>query len=327
MTSFQASVFKVIQRQRLFGVTLASHFSFTVHLPVTQRNPDLIFEASPSSPLAGGWELNSAVYTSPRHLPDGTSVCRLFRTPDYEVLSFPRTDFYLGADRIMCRLPEPGFHHLVESYLLGPVFAYWLERRSLPVLHASAVAFQGRAFAFLAAHGVGKSGLAAALLSRGAALLCDDLVPVESCGGVLSAQPGFPQMRMWPDEATCFLRRYEHLPRVAPDVDKRWVPAGPGGLGVFQHSPLPLGGIYFLERRPEGDAPIEIREISPRNALIEVLRHSFLPLLVAAAGLQPSRFDFFSRLVRDVPVRRLSYPSGFERLPEVADAVLRDLEC
>jgi len=61
--------------------------------------------------------------------------------------------------------------------------------------------------------------------------------------------------------------------------------------------------------------------------VIELVRHSFSPLLVEAAGLQPGRFDLFARLARQVPVRRLSYPTGFDRLPGVAEALLRDLEC
>jgi hypothetical protein len=132
---------------------------------------------------------------------------------------------------------------------------------------------------------------------------------------------------MWPDEAAYFLRGYEHLPRVDPALDKRWVSAGPDGFGMFQGSPLPLGCIYLLDRSPGREAAVEIQDISPRDALAEVLRHSFLPLLVEAAGLQTSRFEALTRLVRQVPVKRLRYPTGFDRLPSVAEALLRDLEC
>jgi hypothetical protein len=133
-------------------------------------------------------------------------------------------------------------------------------------------------------------------------------------------------MRMWPDTASSFLVRFEHLPRVHPDLEKRWIPIGPDGLGVFHGDAAPLSCIYLLDRRPEAGAPVEIREISRREAVIELLRHSFIPLLVEAAGLQPARLDLLSRLVLQVPVKRLRYPSGFDRLPAVAEAVRRDLE-
>jgi hypothetical protein len=34
---------------------------------------------------------------------------------------------------------------------------------------------------------------------------------------------------------------------------------------------------------------------------------------------------FFAELVQRVPVHRLRYPSGFEHLPAVHEAILRDL--
>jgi hypothetical protein len=272
------------------------------------------------------FEGTAPVYTSPRRLPDGTSSCRLFRQPEHEILSFPRTSFCLWPDQIICHVPEAQ-RHVVESYLLGPVLSYWLERQKIPVLHASAIALDGRtAAAFIASSGTGKSCMAAALIQNGAALLTDDLVPLEARGESFLARPGFPQMRMWPDEASAFLDRWEHLPRVSPKVDKRWVPIGPDGFGSFHDTSLPLGCLYLLERQPGGEASIEICEMSPRDALIELLRHSFTPLLVEAAGLQPARFDLLSRLVLQVPVKRLRYPSGFDRLPRVAEAVRRDLE-
>jgi hypothetical protein len=38
--------------------------------------------------------------------------------------------------------------------------------------------------------------------------------------------------------------------------------------------------------------------------------------------LQPARLARLARLVRSVPVRRLVYPSGFERLPEIVGNLL-----
>jgi len=244
-----------------------------------------------------------------------------------EILSFPRiADFYLWPGRIAAHVPAPENLHLVELQLLGPVLAYWLERRARFVLHASAVVLGGRAAAFVGRQGDGKSGLAAALLRIGASLLSDDVVPLEIRGEETLVHPGFPQMRMWPDEAACFLERFEHLPRVHPTLTKRWVPVGPDGLGAFEGDAVPLGCLYLLDRRPEADAPLEIRTLSPRDAVIELLRHSFTPLLVEAAGLQPARLDLVARLVLQIPVKRLRYPSGFALLGRVAAAVRNDLE-
>jgi hypothetical protein len=306
---------------RVFGFNLASDFPFRHHLGEGQGEADLSFTLSSSPAVPGSWKGESPIYRSPRHLEDGESVSHLYRLDSWEAFCFPRlADFYLQSNQIVGHPFAEAGPDLLEIRFLGPVLSYWLERRGIPALHASAVEVDGRAVAFLSRHGGGKTGLAAALMQAGHPLLTDDILPVEEIAGTFHVRPGYPQMRMWPDEAAHFLERPEELPIVLPGLAKRRVPVGAGGFGVFRGISLPLAGLYIAERRTEGS--VEILDVSPRDALIELVRHSFSPHLVEAAGLQPARFDLFARLVRNVPVRRLVYPSGFERLPEVVEIVL-----
>lgn len=314
---------------RLYGLHLASDFSLSTACGEGSGlgSPDLTFSVHPLAPAPPLWQQTAPIYASPWQTENGESASLLYRTSGFEVLRFPGLfDFYLWTDRIVCHLLDPSAGFLVEIRLLGPVFAYWLERRGMPALHASAVAIDGRAAAFFSTHGAGKSGLAAALMRAGASLLTDDILPLEERNGVFLGRPGYPQMRMWPDEATWFLGGCDDLPLVHPDLSKRRIQVGPDGFGTFRDDPLPLACLYLPDRLPDQEAPVELCEISPRDALIELLRHSFTPLLVEAAGLQPARLDLLSRLVLQVPVKRLRYPSGFDRLSAVADAVRRDLE-
>lgn len=315
-----------MRSHRLFGITLASDFPFATCLGAGEGPSDLTFTVCLHPPAL--WQQEQPIYQSPWRTEDGESASFLYRAPDFEVYRFPGAfDFYLWNDRIACHVLDPDSGFLVELRLLGPVLSYWLERRGSPALHASAVAVAGRAAAFLSTHGAGKTGLAAALMQAGGALLTDDVLPVEESGGVLRGRPGYPQMRMWPDEASWFLGGCAGLPLVHPDLSKRRVPVGPDGFGTFHDTPLPLACLYLPERGPEPGGPVEIGAVSPRDALIELVRHSFIPHLVEAAGLQAGRFDRLIRLVQGVPVRRLRYPTGFDRLPDVAEALLRDLRC
>jgi hypothetical protein len=302
---------------RLFGLTLGSEVSFANRFGEGGGPPaDLVFSYGP--PGAALPDEASCLY-------HGTNL-HLFHAPDREVLRVTHVaDFHLWPDRIVAHPAIAAAGSLIEIHLLGTVFSYWLERRGLVTLHASAVEVKGRAAVFSSTHGGGKTGLAAALLQAGHSLLSDDLLPVEESEGTFLGRPGYPQMRMWPDEATWFLGSHEHLPVVHPELSKRRVPIGSGGLGTFHGSPLPLACIYILERGTEGEV-LDIHEVSPRDALIELLRQSFTPRLVEAAGLQPARFHQLSNLVLQIPVKRLRYPSGFDRLPEVAEAVRLDLE-
>jgi hypothetical protein len=203
----------------------------------------------------------------------------------------------------------------MELRLLGPVLSYWLERLGIPVLHAAAVRTDAGAAGLLAPSGGGKSSLAAALLQAGAPLLTDDILPVEESGGTFLARPGLPQMRMEPDSARHFLGTIDGLAAVSPDDSKLHVP-----VAAFCGTAIPLAGLYLVERRP---GPLEILPLSRREAVVELVRHSFSPYLVEAVGLQPRRLDLFVRLVRQVPVHRLFCPAGFEHLPQAAEALLR----
>ncbi len=304
----------------LFGLTISTDFPFTVGLRPASRETDLAIELSRAPVLPDPDE--GLIYESPYQGPAGESLASLYRMQDHEVLRFPAVaDFRIGAREIAAHLPAVS-RELAEIQLLGPVLSYWFERQGIPTLHASAVVVNNRAVAFLSNQGGGKTGLAAAMMQAGFPLLTDDVLPVEERGGSFLARPGYPQMRMWPDEAEHFLGGFEDLSLVHPGVSKRRVAVGAGGFGEFHDASLPLACIYLPERVADG--PIEIHEISPRGALIELVRHSFSPHLVQAVGLQPARLDRFARLVLQVPVRRLRYPSGFERLPEVVAGLLRN---
>jgi hypothetical protein len=232
------------------------------------------------------------------------------------VLRFPgQADFWLADRRIEARLLDPASGADLEMRLLGPVLAYWLERAGIPVLHAAAVEMGGRAVGFLAGSRGGKSSLAAALVEAGRPLVTDDLLPVEQRPGDLYALPGYPQMRLWPEAARRFAgAEADELPRVHPQLDKRRLP-----VARFHGEPLPLGRLYLPERRPGTE--IAIRPVSPRDALIELLARSFIPQLAASGGREGERFDRMARLAERVPVYRLIYPEGLDRLADVVRAV------
>ena len=297
----------------LYGLNLASDFPFAHRLGAGTGASDLTFSETLHPPALAGRGFR--LYSSPWRDETGESVAHLDRFPTAEVFRFPATaDFYLEPGRIQGHLLDPDRRDQMELRLLGPVLAYSLERLGLPALHASAVCLDaGGAVGFLAPSGGGKSSLAAALLRAGAELLTDDVLPIEENGGTFLARPGFPQMRLEPDTAS-LLGPTDGLLPITPDDTKLHVTAA-----AFRDIPIPLAGLYLLERRP---GPPQILSLSRREAVIELVRHSYSPYLVEAAGLQPRRLDLFARLVRQVPVRRLLCPDGLEHLPRVADAVL-----
>lgn len=346
-----------MRRHRLYGLTLDSNFSFTHPLP--QSNPehdptgaDLVFELAEDDRLPGEERPGEpetpaeTVYRSPERLPGGQSVLTAVRAGAWTHLRFADTGaFAIGPDRILARPDEPfddARRTLLELRLLGPVLAFWLERSGRTVLHAAAVTVEGRAAVFLSSNHGGKTSLATALMKAGRPLLTDDVLAVEEAAEAgtdgttdgFRAHAGYPQMRLWPADVERFLPEEtagsptSSFPRVHPGFDKVRVPVGPGGLGAFDRASRPPGCIYLPDRREpdqNGGEEVEISGVSRRDAVLALLRHSFLPRLVAAMGWQERRLDQLARLATAVPVRRLTYPSGHEHLPVVAEAIVGDL--
>ncbi len=322
---------------RIFGLDLESDLALLDHPSPGPASPGLTFTCAASRQAPDAWRQDAPVYESPFRTGGGESRLRLYRLPDGYLLHFPGVaDFDVGHDRIACRR-QPGVHdrRIVVS-LLGTVLSFWLEWRGLPTLHASAVAIDGRTVGFLSTQGSGKSTLAGALMRAGHPLVTDDILPVErgprehgSVGFV--GRPGYPQMRFWPDQALHLLGHYADLELVEPDSPKRRIAVGPTGFGTFLDATQPIACLYLPERHEPGEggavgavAP-DMTPIRGREAVIALVRHSFAARAVQALGWQPRRLRFFADLAQQVPLRRLSYPSGFQHLPRVGQAILRDL--
>ncbi len=309
----------------VYGHRLGCRRPLRHHLLAAEPPADLEFSYAPE-PLERSVAERRLLGRSPFRDAAGRSVAELYGWQDGELLRFAEgLEFGLTGDRIICHVRQPAAAPVAELRLLGPVMAYWLERRGLPVLHASAVCLDDLAVAFAAGRRGGKSSLAAVFLERGAALLGDDVLALRCDADGCVGLPSYPELRLWPPAAERLLPGRMATARVHPELDKQVVAVGEGGFGRFRASAARVARIYLLERE-ERAGRIELRATTPRDAVIDLLRCSFTPFLAEAAGRRALRLERLAQLAETVPVRRLSFPSGFERLPEVRQAVLRDLE-
>jgi|WetSurMetagenome_2_1015567.scaffolds.fasta_scaffold251413_2 hypothetical protein len=315
-----------MKRYRLYGLTLSSDFAFVHNIPAGSGAPDVLFRSVRAPPVPDHWSRTSPAFASTGRTDNGEPLFSLYRMTEYVVIHFADlVDFYLWPGQIIAEVPDPSYDPVVEIHFLGEVLSIWLELHGLPAIHASAVVVNGGAIGFISTNKGGKSALAATMMMQGCPLLADDILPLECCDGIVMGRPGYPQMRMWPDEADFFLGRYEHLEMVHPLYTKRRVPIGDGGFGLFCDDPQPLKALYIPERQEVHDT-ITIEPVSPSDALMELVRNSFSAQIVEALGLQVPRMNFFASLVLKVPIRRVTYPSGFKNLSLVRDALFADFE-
>lgn len=218
-----------------------------------------------------------------------------------EIIVHPRK----GVDEQMLVLP-----------LTGPVFSILLHQRGLLVLHASAVAHDGRAMAFIGHKGAGKSTTAATLQRNGFAFITDDLLAIApSPDGHPLAYPGFQHLKLWPDAIMRLGEDPVGLARLHPGLEKRRKEVSGTTL------PLPLAAIYVLRR---GTA-LSSETLSPGHAFLELTTHSYcLRYLDGSTGVHPL-FPLYSRIVQHTPVRHLYRSFNPSELAAIADLIKEEI--
>ena len=214
--------------------------------------------------------------------------------------------------------PAPGAEErTLRLFILGPALALLLHQRGRLILHASAVEIDGDAVAFLGGPRWGKSTTAGALHVRGHPLVADDVVAVQPDTNAPVVFPGFPRLKLWPEAARSLGDDPEALPQLHPRFAKRDRPATEG----FVHDLLPLRRVYVLAE----DSHQAIQPLSPQEALIELVRHSFVAGWLASTGAAASHFRQCSNLVNQVLVCRLERPRSLAELPDLARLIERDV--
>ena len=208
----------------------------------------------------------------------------------------------------------------LRHLLIDQIMPLVLSRDRL-VLHASAVATPSGAAAFVGFTGSGKSTLAAALAAVGFPILADDCLVIERSHRGFLARPFYPGARLWPDSACAVGASLRSSLPVAHDTRKRRLDASHVSC---QSEALPLSCVFVLDRPAKHHAhqPLAFTLLRGADALISILECTF-QLDIGDASAVRRTFELQSRLVRALPVHRLTYPWHLTRLAETRDAIAR----
>jgi hypothetical protein len=233
----------------------------------------------------------------------------------------PHGRFLLTAETIAIEwVGEDGAraaHHFVSHAL-----PLWLESRGVTVLHASAVAFAGRAVAFLGRSGIGKSTLCAELARTGGEVVCDDgLALYAAPDGGWRCAFGPPLLKLWPSALTGRLGiDPAPLARVHAGLEKRLLPLA----ATASAAAPPLAAVCFLAPRRRRNGSPRLAPVAPREAVVALVEHSLAAAPAAALGLSRARFETLARIAESVPLRRLDLALD-TRAEALRDELLRVL--
>ncbi|HTA16033.1 MAG TPA: hypothetical protein VK781_14345 [Solirubrobacteraceae bacterium] len=213
-----------------------------------------------------GWLAGAALLCDQREA-DGSVAFQIEAHPDAGFRIWgPAHGVHLlsGDGRRLSSFPNGSPPEAWQRLLVAQVLPFAATLQGLEVFHAGAVVLDGRALALAGPSGAGKTSVAVELCRQGADFLADDVLALERSDGELLAHPGAPlagidhaEMQRLsgldarPPHETLAVNARERLVRM-PSVS----------------SPVALGGLFFLERLPDGPPEPRFEPLSDAQPLL-----------------------------------------------------------
>jgi hypothetical protein len=245
----------------------------------------------------------------------GTTWYTATSTGSGYLMRFPNCgELTISADlsEVQVRRDPSGRAELLPILLVGAGMSLLLALRGRTVLHASAVAIDGSAVAFVGQSGRGKSTVAALLCVEGAELVTDDVLTVDP-GPPPTCLGGAAELRLRPGVADLVVAAPADRRRVTVDERLAFAPKR-APLG-----PLPLAAIVIPA--PSRDAgEVESRPLAPSDALVALLSFPRVHGWRDPAVLSRD-FSTLTNVVNAVPVLDVTIPWGPPFRPDVAGAL------
>jgi hypothetical protein len=235
--------------------------------------------------------------------------------PDEIVLSAREAGVFRirgGQDVEITALPDVD-ERILSLFVAGSVMALVSYQRGLLPLHASAIAIEGRAIAFVGESGAGKSTTAAALQACGYGIVTDDVLPVRVEGARSWVSPAFPQLKLTSAAAAALGHDQQSIFSLHSRLNKY----GHRVTETFDPAELPLQSVYVLDI---GET-LMIQPLGPQEALLAAIANAYGARPLKAVIQSPSYFAQIMTLLKTVKFYRLTRPANLQALPELAQFV------
>lgn len=223
-------------------------------------------------------------------------------------------EFQISRDLtdVVVREDRSGSTELLPILLAGTVSALLLNLQGHLVLHASAVAIDDVALAFVGDSGRGKSTMAALMCVDGAELVTDDVLRVDP-GPPVTCIGGAPELRLRDKAAP--IARAQARANIRTTADERHAFA-PVAASVESR---PLAAIV-IPSPSRTVTRVEARILEPTEALFALLGsprvHGWRDKAVLSR-----EFEALTRLVNEVPVHEATIPWGPPFDPDIASQI------
>lgn len=213
-------------------------------------------------------------------------------------------------------------------YLQTLGLSLYLELKGHLCLHANTLVKEHQAHLFLAPSRTGKSTLTALLTTLGFSLTTDDMAALyqtEADHGY-KVYPSWAKVRLWPDSANLLKTQLRDRPLQQKKVHERFAKQEISFAPSSSHTPTPVTAMYYLNRVEETSGTpltdkVEISKITPSAALIILMQNSMLGDAYRGLGIEKQRITKLAQLLQTVPFYKISYASGLDKLPDIANQI------
>lgn len=206
----------------------------------------------------------------------------------------------------------------IRLLILGTCMGAILMQRRIYPLHGSAVAINGKAYAFIGDSGAGKSTLASAFLNEGFQLLSDDVIAVSFTkdGNHPFVTPSYPQQKLWQDTLNNFGMETSHYRSVFGRVAKFSVPIP----SKYCTAPLLLAGIFELVKTD--DQKIGIARIEKLKRLQTLFSHTYRNFLIQGLELLDWHFHASAGILNQIDMFQLRRPATGFSAPQLVSSIM-----
>lgn len=232
-------------------------------------------------------------------------------------LSIPGVARFLACPEDNCIVIEKASPEIndtvINTWLLGTVFAYVLQYHGYLVLHGSAVLMKGRAVIFSGESGAGKSTLAGAFLNQGYSLITDDLVVIKRRpSGQYQIIPGPAQLKLWKDALYHLNQDINHAIPVNLKIDKYSIPI----THVSNEPTIPISAFYELNIAQSNDA-FRCERLNATQSLRTLIQNAYRYFMLKPLGKLQTFFQDCSVLSQHLAVHKLTRTPHFSDLPKI----------
>ncbi len=300
---------------RHLGLTFSSPWRLGI-AQATTKDPDVKITRGvlcdvPDSPPSGE-------IVAERRLADAPAYTIVRDQGRYVLRMHGWVEFVVSDDgsRVECNQDRECPEGLVEGHLVATVTALLLAVRGFAVLHASCVAINGRAVAFVGPQGAWKSTCAGLCAVAGASFVADDVLAITTAGGEppVEVVGRASELRLRQESEWLAAALGGSLP-TRRTVDGR-LAVRLGGEGAER---LPLAGIIVPRYSTTIDSP-SMQRLHGQDAFFALATESRLSGL-RDPWLHEQLFTAVSTVAGELPVMTLSLPLVTRLDSGLADAV------